>query len=204
MSSLTHIEKQKLEQELGMEGGYVLKFNNRTFSQFFKEVIGIDIYDDKYNYSSGSKANRMRTFWESGSDVQIISLLNGLLDGWSFYSEGNLSNRTRKIFHEIILRLSGGYDPNKYNNERQYTIDKSLYDKFLQRLLSLSNLRPQERGFEFERFLRDFFEANGLSPRSSFRMKGEQIDGSFELSNETYLLEAKWQNLPCGVAELYL
>jgi len=203
MSNLTHIEKQKLEQELEMGWGHVLKFNNRTFSQFFKEVVGIDIYDDRYNLFSGSKANRMRAFWESSSDVQIITLLDGLLIGWNFYSGEDLSNSTRKILQNIILRLSGGHDPNKHNNERQYTIDKSSYDLFIQRLLSLSNLKPQERGFEFERFLRDLFEVNGLSPRSSFRIIGEQIDGSFELSNETYLLEAKWQNLPCGVAELH-
>lgn len=32
---------------------------------------------------------------------------------------------------------------------------------------------------------------------------GEQIDGSFALGSETYLLEAKWKSVPCGVAELH-
>jgi hypothetical protein len=31
---------------------------------------------------------------------------------------------------------------------------------------------------------------------------GEQIDGSFELPPETFLLEAKWQDPPTGQAEL--
>ena len=39
--------------------------------------------------------------------------------------------------------------------------------------------QPQKRGFEFERFLNAMFAAYGLSPRSSFRLVGEQIDGSF-------------------------
>ena len=32
-------------------------------------------------------------------------------------------------------------------------------------------------------------------PRGSFRLIGEQIDGSFHLEGETYLLEAKWQGV---------
>jgi len=37
------------------------------------------------------------------------------------------------------------------------------------------------------------FEAHDLAPRSSFRLVGEQIDGSFQLDSDVYLLEAKWQ-----------
>lgn len=41
-----------------------------------------------------------------------------------------------------------------------------------------------------------------MSGRASFRLIGEQIDGSFELDGETYLLEAKWTNLPVNAADL--
>ena len=40
-----------------------------------------------------------------------------------------------------------------------------------------------------------------LSRSSS--LKSEQIDGSFQLANEIYLLEAKWQNQVTGVADLH-
>ena len=33
-----------------------------------------------------------------------------------------------------------------------------------------------------------------MSARLSFRLSGEQIDGSFVLENQTYLLEARWRN----------
>lgn len=36
-----------------------------------------------------------------------------------------------------------------------------------------------------------------------FRLRGEQIDGSFQLASEIYLLEAKWHGPPIGVAELH-
>jgi hypothetical protein len=39
--------------------------------------------------------------------------------------------------------------------------------------------------------------------RESFRLKDEQIDGSFQFNNETYLVEAKWHGKPIGVAELH-
>ena len=37
-------------------------------------------------------------------------------------------------------------------------------------------------------------DAYGLSARASFRLVGEQIDGSFVLGDDIYLLEAKWTN----------
>lgn len=40
-------------------------------------------------------------------------------------------------------------------------------------------------------------------PREPFRLKGEQIDCSFQFGNETYLVEAKWHGKPIGVAELH-
>ena len=41
-----------------------------------------------------------------------------------------------------------------------------------------------------------------MAGRASFRVIGEQIDGSFELIGETYLLEAKWVNKPVDAADL--
>lgn len=50
---------------------------------------------------------------------------------------------------------------------------------------------PKKRGFNFEKFLNKLFEVFNLNPRNSFRLTGEQIDGSFHLENNTYLVEAK-------------
>lgn len=73
------------------------------------------------------------------------------------------------------------------------------------RLLDLSGLAPQARGFAFEGFLTDLFQTYGLAPRGSFRPReGEQIDGSFELDNDTYLVEAKWKNEPTVAADLHI
>ena len=71
--------------------------------------------------------------------------------------------------------------------------DSAQMDALARELLALSDLAPTSRGFAFEKFLSQAFALFGLAPRGSFRLVGEQIDGSFHLEGETYLLEAKWQ-----------
>lgn len=82
MSDLTAIEKRKLERALGMGSGYVLNFSNRTFAEFFLDSFGLDIYDAKYDYGSGSKANRMRAFWDQESNYLVGLVLGLLFDEW--------------------------------------------------------------------------------------------------------------------------
>lgn len=80
MSDLTTQEKRKLERLLGMGGGYVLDFSNRTFDEFVIESTRRSIYDAKYNHGSGSKANQLRGFWNEESNGVVAKLLGGLLD----------------------------------------------------------------------------------------------------------------------------
>ena len=69
-------------------------------------------------------------------------------------------------------------------------------------LIEISKLVPQERGFRFEGFLNELFAAHDLAPRNAFRIVGEQIDGSFRLDGQTYLVEAKWHGPQIGFADL--
>jgi hypothetical protein len=69
-------------------------------------------------------------------------------------------------------------------------------------LIEITKLDPQARGLRFEGFLNDLFAGFGLAPRGSFRLIGEQIDGSFRLHGQTYLVEAKWQGPQIGFADL--
>jgi len=71
MANLTTNDKQLLEKLFQMESGYVLNFSNRTMNEFFRDDIGIDIYSKKYNYASGSKANRIRGLWLRGDDQTV-------------------------------------------------------------------------------------------------------------------------------------
>lgn len=69
-------------------------------------------------------------------------------------------------------------------------------------LIEITKLDPQTRGLRFEGFLNDLFAGFGLAPRGSFRLVGEQIDGSFKLHGQTYLVEAKWHGPQIGFADL--
>ena len=187
-----------------MHGGYVLDFSNRTFEDFFREVVGVQIYDQCYDYGSGSKANRMRSFWKLATDKQLILLFKGLLEGWEIYSKTPISENSRKLLESILSKLgdtSYGHRADQQSNTD--ILSEELSQQLSARLLEITSLRPQQRGYEFEKFLTQLFNAYGLSARASFRLVGEQIDGSFVVNNDTYLLEAKWQNSPTGVADLH-
>lgn len=80
--------------------------------------------------------------------------------------------------------------------------DASAIGELQQALLSIGALEPQGRGYAFERFLHGLFDAYGLSPRKPFRLVGEQLDGSFDLDGDPYLLEAKWHTGLTAVSDL--
>lgn len=80
MSDLKTKDKQILESLFQMGGGYVLDFSDRTISEFFDDELNIDIYDEKYNYASGSKANRMRGFWKEASNELVSESITKLIE----------------------------------------------------------------------------------------------------------------------------
>lgn len=65
------------------------------------------------------------------------------------------------------------------------------------------NDNHQNRGHQLEKFLNELFTFFDLDPKSSFKITGEQIDGSFTFDNTDYLLEAKWQKKQIDAQELY-
>jgi hypothetical protein len=75
----------------------------------------------------------------------------------------------------------------------------------LQRLEALDGgpITPQVRGLEFETWIRDALDAEQLAPRTRYRPKGEEIDGSFVLDGKTYLLEAKWHADALPASQIY-
>lgn len=80
MANLTTIEKQILEKLFQMEGGYVLNFSDRTMGEFFRDDVGIDIYTKKFNYSSGSKANRLRGLWLKADNKMVAKSVLKLIE----------------------------------------------------------------------------------------------------------------------------
>ncbi len=67
---------------------------------------------------------------------------------------------------------------------------------------ALLSERPQRRGYQLEKLLRDLFDVFDLDPKASFRLIGEQIDGAFTFEAIDYLLEAKWQDELVSIQDL--
>jgi hypothetical protein len=86
--------------------------------------------------------------------------------------------------------------------EGQQPKDPAQLARLKTELVTIIGLAPRPRGYAFEKFLNELFDCFGLAPRGSFRLKGEQIDGSFQHEHQTYLVEAKWQDAQIGRAEL--
>lgn len=79
MSTLTEVDKRYLEKILGMEGGYLLDYNDMTFGQFFNRHR-VDIHGTKYQTYGTSKAKKMRAFWENEPDALVGKVLSEMLD----------------------------------------------------------------------------------------------------------------------------
>jgi hypothetical protein len=78
MSNLSGRDKRQLEKLFDMGSGYVMFFNNRTFSEFFSEY-NVNIYDDRYSAHGGSKANRLREFWDSEPNYIVAKVIEDLI-----------------------------------------------------------------------------------------------------------------------------
>jgi hypothetical protein len=103
MSDLTLIEKRTLEMLFEMGGGYVLSFTNRTFGEFVLDSTGKDINDAKYDYASGSKANRLRAFWNVEPNHVVGDLLGNLLKYCrdSGHGKGQLHEQCERIVQRL-------------------------------------------------------------------------------------------------------
>lgn len=129
MSSLTNIEKMKLEKLFEMGSGYVLDFSNRTIQEFILSSTKADIWSDKYAYGSGSKANRLRAFWEKEPDNLVGKLLSEMLEYWKtqkLINNVTIQQNEQALFDEcqnIVNRLLGKkiqIDPGKMVTEDQF------------------------------------------------------------------------------------
>ena len=116
-----------------------------------------------------------------------------------------------QLITQVSFKIPELWDPHflgslpttqKVEKKVQEPSNREVIERLKNELIKLTCLRPQERGFAFEKFLNELLRAYNLDPRSSFRIIGEQIDGSFELGTDVYLVEAKWHDKPIDQGEL--
>ena len=189
-----------IDRVFGMEDVFVLDFSNRTFAEFFHDELDVDIDNPHWAAQGGSKAKRLRYYLRQADRQTALDTLNAL---WEYRKASSvtadypeLDDSVRAAYFRIIERL-GGKPPEPAvptAAHRELRVDSAATSALAARLLDVSTMDPQPRGYAFEKFLKDVFDAYGMSARASFRLTGEQIDGSFVLGEQTYLLEARWRN----------
>jgi len=188
--------------------GFVLDFSDASFSEFFATELKVNIDDPKYAEHGVSKGKRLRCCLQKCDDPMAVHTLNAL---WEHRCEHlartgqkdpvpNSESRFRALIHRL-----GGEAPASAAKPAASppTVGRSKIAKIKADLVQIISLAPQARGYAFEGFLKALFDAFGLAAEDPFRLRGEQIDGSFQLGSDIYLLEAKWHGQPIGVAELH-
>ena len=207
--TLRALDLRLLNDAFEMGGGYVLDFSNATFAEFFQDELGVDIDDPHYAVEGGSKAKRLRYYLRKASPEAAARTIAALWDYRETVRQRAGRDETvphaEKEIEALVIRLdgkliasadSGGATPPEPRP------DAAVLGALAAELIDLTGLDPQPRGYAFEKLLKRLFDAYGLGGRASFRLVGEQIDGSFELRNETYLLEAKWTSSQVGALDL--
>ncbi len=203
MSNLTQLEKRKFEQLLGMGSGYVLDFSNRTFYEFVLDSTGRNIYDQRYSYGSGSKANRLRAFWWKEENALVGKLMNDMLEFAG--GTGEVLEACRQIVQRLLR--DGPLSQDVVSPDTKKLSELSRRSQLLAQLkddFARLTAEPDRNkaGFALEPLLNSLFGLFQLRPRQPFRVVGEQIDGSFELEGQIYLLESKWEQHPLPESDL--
>lgn len=167
MSDLTKIERRKLERSLGMASGYVLNFSDRTFEEFVQDTIGDDIYDEKYNKNSGSKANRMRAYWDLEGNSKVAKILEALANDWDEYTDLSeeqppvdllkIIRRLKESTGEIAApkMLGDEVEGSITTNEQEVDLDKFHLSSQLRNLME--KLDNYEQEYEISRWQRQVY-----------------------------------------------
>ncbi len=107
MADLSYIERENIEIFLGMKSGYVMDFSDRTFQEFVGEAVGLDIDNEKYHYSSNSKANRLRKFIKVESNYTFGKLLSEFCDYWlSKVHTGEIDHREDENLYKECVKIA--------------------------------------------------------------------------------------------------
>jgi hypothetical protein len=133
------------------------------------------------------------------------------------WDDADIKIQRAKDSVEALRRHASGYFQLKEEKDKSEE-RKKIFENMQKEKESFSNMisvlkedfsrlvvepNAQKRGFAFEKFLNSLFTLFDLDPKESFRITGEQIDGAFTFDGNDFLLEAKWQEKPVELGDIY-
>lgn len=166
MADLTNSEKRKLERLFGMSSGYVLDFSNKTFFEFVEDHVNRDINAAAYMRGSGSKANRLRGFWDVESNHVVGNLIRELITHGrrcnAFKNDGALPEECERI----VMRLLA-ITPVPDLDALQASVDDRDFEAIARQIREVIEKNKPEDGLDrlhtfTMRFLRELCERHGI------------------------------------------
>jgi len=144
MAKLKIIESQLLEKLFKIDGS-VLDFINRTFEEFFKIEVWVDIYSEKYLFNWDSKAKVLRAFWEIENDKLVAKSIFKLLE----YVE-----------NQILL---GNYERKEYQKNQIDAVEKIARRLSWENIDVSNEIKKNYKADNEEEFLNKDFEKINLT-----------------------------------------
>ncbi len=119
-----------VDQALGMTGGYVLNFGDRTFDDFIKRKFGIDARAPTYTVDGDSKAKRLRALLRSlvpGAQAEVLRAFWAHRQGVTNNGmHSDLEERVEVAFLAMVARLEGSEQPIDLEIVEAFTDDPTL------------------------------------------------------------------------------
>jgi hypothetical protein len=137
-------------------------------------------------------------FWQKEDNRVGGELMNAMLD---YIGETGPNIEMCRL---IVERLLGHVpvQPMQKQSSQQQQVSKMLAELKEEFIRLAAQADRNRAGLSLEKLLNRLFEVFQLQPRQAFRVVGEQIDGSFEMDGQIYLLESKWEKYPLPEADL--
>lgn len=172
--------------------------------EFFESELSIDIDNDIYRKDGDSKLKRLRCLIKQADRETVLRVVTRLWEYRKSIPGEIITVQDDATYGSFVAKIQGADSQMASGIAPALIVPTGIdNDYFLKGLEALHTQLPHQRGHSFELWLNELFTAFYLSPKGAFRLKGEQIDGSFLLNNDTYLVEAKWHSAKTGNADLH-
>jgi hypothetical protein len=129
MVALKNSEMRIIDDAFDMHGGYVLDFSDRTFSEFFEDEFGIQIYAEKYSFNGTSKAKHMRAFVKAEDEFAVARVLRQL---WQYresiprYQTATDNDTLKARLVDLLAKIEGGGSVPRTDAIDRFTRDETL------------------------------------------------------------------------------
>ena len=171
-----------------------LEYRRERFEPLMLEIVRAGL---TYRQKQGNPITPEEVQKLNGLILEIGFKFPDLASGFITSLRADSSERAKEYVNQAMQREKLKATERSARNNELEKLKRQFYN--LHGIIQSKQSRPPT-----QKVLNRLFELHGLSPREPFRVVGEQIDGSFILDHEIYLLEAKWHQTPLPEGDLLI